>query len=66
MGSLRRRMSRRPRHSKGRCLAMFMVEAGSRDELKEMVDAVWEIHLKHCKECTDHTSNHVRVEAEFR
>lgn len=45
---------------------MFMIEAGSRDELNEIVDAVWEIHLKHCRECTDHTSHHVRVEAEVR
>lgn len=63
MGSLRKRMSRRPRHSRGRFLAMFMVEAQSREELREMTEAVWEIHLKHCPACTDHTSHHVRVEA---
>lgn len=42
---------------------MFMVEAQSREELREMTEAVWEIHLKHCPACTDHTSHHVRVEA---
>ena len=65
MGSLRKRMSRRSRHSRGRFLAMFMVEAWSREELREMTDAVWEIHLKHCSECTDQNSPHVRVEADL-
>lgn len=59
-------MSRRTRHTKRRIIAMFMIEAGSRHELKEMVDAVWVVHLKHCRECTDHSSHHVRIEAEVR
>lgn len=65
MGSQRRRMSRRTRSSLAPFMAMFIVEARTREELKEMTDAVWEIHLKHCSECTDHTSHHVRVEADL-
>jgi hypothetical protein len=63
VGSQRRKMRRCPRPLPSRLLAMFLVEARSQAKLKEMTDA---IHLAHCTECTDHTSQHVRVEAELK